>query len=226
MSVLDSNANAPQIKTDFERIAVGALGGLSAVLVKYLSQDHASVIQFFSSSLPRSAIISIIGGYIVLAPILIILGAIIGWVAGETNRVKLFALGISAPALITTWSSGNTTKLADALDMLSPNIAVAQSGIVEGINSFFGNVDRTYLIYVGSFSNKENSNRIIRAINSDVKSLHAVETEFVDPQGKHWYRVYIVQRFSIKEALDTRERLLKSKVVSEAKLVQSFDQVQ
>lgn len=226
MAVVDTGSNAPQVHSDFERIAVGALGGLSAVMVKYLSQDHASVIQYFSTNLPTSALISIIGGYIVLAPILILLGAIIGWVAGETNRVKLFALGISAPALITTWSTGNTTKIADLLDTLSPNAAMAQSSIAEGISSFFGNADRSYIIYVGSFSNKENSDRIIRDINDGAKSLHAVEKEFVDPQGKHWRRVYIVQRFSIKEALDTRDRLLRSKAVTEAKLVQAFDQVQ
>jgi hypothetical protein len=224
MAVVDTGDNSPRVKSDLERIAVGALGGLAAVMAKYISQDHASVVQFFSTNLPASAILSIIGGYFILTPILVILGAIIGWIAAETNRVKLFALGISAPALITTLSSGSSTKLVDAIDILGPNTAIAQGTIAEGLSSFFGSVDRTYVVYVGSFSNKENSDRITNSINNNVRSLHVIQKEFVDSQNRRWYRVYVVQRFSIKEALDVRERLLKSKVVSEAKIVQGFDE--
>lgn len=223
MALPDPNPAGPIVTSDPQRIVVGALGGLAAVLVKYISQDHASVVQFFSTDLPRSAVFSIVGGYIVLTPILMILGGIIGWVAAETNRMKLFALGISAPALVTTWSSGGTIKVSDILDNLAPSTAVAQGGIAEGIGSFFGNVDRTYLIYVGSFSNRENSDRIVNKINNEVSSLYTIQREFTDAGGRLWHRVYVVQRFSLREALDIRERLLRSKVVDEAKLVQKFD---
>src|SRR4029078_9966153 len=91
-----------QVNSNIERVLVGGLGGLAAILVKYISQDHASVVQFISTNtkagLPLSAIIDIVGGYFILAPMVIVLGAMIGWVSSETQRLKLFALGVSAPA--------------------------------------------------------------------------------------------------------------------------------
>jgi hypothetical protein len=204
-------------------VLVGGLGGLAAILVKYISQDHASVVQFISThtkaGLPLSAIIDIVGGYFILAPMVIVLGAMIGWVSSETQRLKLFALGVSAPALITTLSSGNSVKLT----LLEPSSAYAQSAqdSNSGLGAFFGGTDKPYAIYVGSFATQAKIDRILTAINEQTKSLHAITVDVTDPAGNKLKRIYVLQLFGLKEALDVRDKLLQSHLVDEATITRS-----
>jgi hypothetical protein len=212
-----------QVNSNFERVIVGGLGGLAAVLVKYISQDHAAVVQFISThtkaGLPLSTIVDIVGGYFILAPIVIVLGAMIGWVSSETQRLKLFALGVSAPALITTLSSGNSVKVA----LLEPSSAYAQStpDLSANISSLFGGTDKPYAIYVGSFATQTKVDRIVNTINEQTKSLHAITADVTDANGNKLKRIYILQLFGIKEALDVREKLLQSGLVDEATITRS-----
>jgi hypothetical protein len=213
------------VNSNIERVLVGGLGGLAAILVKYISQDHASVAAFISThtkaGLPLSAIIDIVGGYFILAPMIIVLGAIIGWVSNENQRIKLFALGVSAPALITTLSSGSSVKLT----LLEPSSAYAQSAqdgsLSTGLSSFFGGTDKPYAIYVGSFANPEKINRIVNAINDQTKSLHAITVDVTDAAGNKLKRIYVLQLFGVKEALDVRDKLLQSGIVDEATITRS-----
>jgi hypothetical protein len=212
------------INSNRERALVGALGGFAAVLVKYISQDHAAVASFLAThskaGLPFSAITDIVGGYFILAPMIIALGAIIGWVSNEDQRIKLFALGVSAPALITTLSSGNSVKVS----LLELSSAYAQS--VQGVlGSFFGSSDRPYAIYVGSFSNQTNIDRILNTINNETKSLHAITSEVTDKDGKKFQRIYVLQLFGLKEALDVRDKLLLSKVVDMATITKGTSSI-
>jgi hypothetical protein len=213
------------VNSSLERVLVGGLGGLAAILVKYISQDHASVVSFISThtraGLPLSAVIDIVGGYFILAPMIIVLGAMIGWVSNETQRLKLFALGVSAPALITTLSSGNSVKLT----LLEPSSAYAQSAqdgsLSSGLSSFFGGTDRPYAIYVGSFATQEKIDRILNAINDQTKGLHAITVDVTDTAGNKLKRIYVLQLFGIKEALDVRDKLLQSRIVDEATITRS-----
>jgi hypothetical protein len=204
-----------QVTSNLERVIVGGLGGLAAVLVKYISQDHAAVVQFISThtkaGLPLSTILDIVGGYFILAPIVIVLGAMIGWVSSETQRLKLFALGVSAPALLTTLSSGNGVKLA----LLEPSSAYADD-VSARVGALFASTDRPYAIYVGSYSSQANIDRIVSTINEQTKSLYAITTDVVDSKGNKLKRIYVLQLFGIKEALDVRDRLLSSGLVEEA----------
>jgi hypothetical protein len=213
------------VNSSIERVLVGGLGGLAAILVKYISQDHAAVVQFISThtkaGLPLSAIIDIVGGYFILGPMVIVLGAMIGWVSSETQRLKLFALGVSAPALITTLSSGNSVKLA----LLEPSSAYAQSvqdsSLAPGLSAFFGGTDKPYAIYVGSFATQAKIDRIVNAINEQTKSLHAITVDVTDAGGNKLKRIYVLQLFGIKEALDVRDKLLQSGIVDEATITRS-----
>ncbi|MEM9105924.1 MAG: hypothetical protein AAGC96_09720 [Pseudomonadota bacterium] len=86
---------------------VGGIGGLAAICTKYLGQDH----QFVVSALAvdnTDAVVTMLIGYAIIGPILIFLGAVFGWASGEQNRIKLLALGISAPALVTTYAGGQS----------------------------------------------------------------------------------------------------------------------
>ncbi len=212
--------NSLYVNSNSERVLVGALGGLCAVLVKYISQDHGAVASFISThtkaGLPLSSIIDIVGGYFILAPLIIILGGIIGWVSAENQKIKLFALGVSAPALVTTFSSGSSVKLS-FLEPASAYAQVAQDGsIVTGLNSFFGGIDKPYAIYVGSFATQAKIDRIVNAINEQTKSLRAITVDITDSNGNKLKRIFIVQLFGLKEALDVRDKLLQSKLVDEA----------
>lgn len=86
---------------------VGGIGGLAAICTKYLGQDH----QFVVSALAvdnTDAVLTMAIGYAIIGPILIFLGAVFGWASGEQNKIKLLALGISAPALVTTYAGGQS----------------------------------------------------------------------------------------------------------------------
>lgn len=102
-----------------EKVLVGALGGMSAVCVKFLGQDYTTLVEQ-GANLSADQLFAFKIGYGVLTPILIFLGAVLAWVSEESNRLKLLAIGIAAPALITTWSGG--TKPADAAPQISMNI--------------------------------------------------------------------------------------------------------
>jgi hypothetical protein len=205
-----------------ERALVGGLGGLCAILAKYVSQDHATVMQYMDSNLPSSKLFTLIAGYLILTPILMILGAIIAGVTDEANRLKVFALGISAPALITTMSSGNSgIKIADIIDFLRPSTAIAQSNPVQqGLDSFFGSSERTYVVYLGSFKEKGTADRIMQKIN-ETRSIRAFSTEFTSDQGL-FYRVYATSLLSLKDALSLRSSLLRSGIVSEAAITEDM----
>ncbi len=214
-------SNSLYVNSNLERVIVGALGGFAAVLVKYISQDHASVVTFIQTyaqaGLPFSAILNIVGGYFILAPMIIMLGGIIGWVSNEFQRVKLFFLGVSAPALITTLSTGSAARVATIFE---PSSAYAQTiqdgGISAGLSSFFGGSDRPYAIYVGSFGTPDKITRIVDAINNQTKSLHAITVDITDANGNNLKRIYVLQLFALKEALDVRDKLLQSHLVDEA----------
>jgi hypothetical protein len=221
--MVNLEAGEPNVTSDIQRAIIGGLGGFAAILVKYLSHDHAAVVSYISTpvaALPAGAnLLSIVWGYLILTPILIFLGAIIGWVSYERHRVKLFFLGVSAPALVTTLPPVDlgTKKVAE---LIEPSPALAQSQ--GNISSYFADGDRSYAIYMGSYTQPEMYNRIIKTINADVKSLHAFTTDFTDRNGTQFKRLFVVQRFSLKEALDVRERLLKSHIVEEAAITASL----
>lgn len=123
----------------FSSILIGALGGLAAVSVKYLGQDHSFVTQ--NLQLGQTANLwALLIGYIILTPILMFLGGLLACMSGEVNRIKLLAIGVAAPALITTWAGGatpdhppinaggaNSAHLIDNFSLVSP--AFAQENI-------------------------------------------------------------------------------------------------
>jgi hypothetical protein len=89
-----------------QRVTIGALGGLASGLVKFVSQDYAVIFQNYGE-LIRVHGAAFLSGYILVYLVLTIIGAIVGYVnSGEPNRMKLFFLAISAPALITTAAGG------------------------------------------------------------------------------------------------------------------------
>src|SRR5574341_507180 len=100
--------------TTIEKVAIGALGGLAAVCVKFLGQDYHYVVTQ-ASNLARDRVNDLIIGYSVLTPILVFLGGLLTWASDETKRLKLLAIAVSAPALITTWAGGSKPESSSNL---------------------------------------------------------------------------------------------------------------
>ena len=111
--------------SNIEKAILGALGGLSAVLVKFLGQDYANVVAH-ASNLTADQLLSYKVGYGLLTPILMFLGAFVAWLSDEQKRIKVVALAVAAPAMITTWSGGYKVDLLAFNDLLAPS-AYAQA---------------------------------------------------------------------------------------------------
>jgi hypothetical protein len=147
----------------FGRITVGCMGGLAAVATKYLGQDHAYFLRLLDLD-DRVKIANLLFGYEIMAPFLIFLGGLVGWASYENHRLKLLAIAVAAPALITTWAGGATTATKFALDLISPahaqgtasDAAQASPSAIEGIKLFFGigKDEERYRVIAGTFKDR------------------------------------------------------------------------
>lgn len=222
---VELKAGDPDISSNAARVVIGALGGLAAILVKYIGHDHETFVDWLTT--PPAAFLGAakelpkgIVGDLILAPILMLLGAIIGWVSNETHKVKLFLLGVSAPALIA--SSGldpSVKRVGELKDALAPTQTFAQvspsSTPNNNLRALFSDSDKNFVLYLGSYLNPEYSTQILEAING-TKNLYGFSTDFVDQRGKQFKRLFVVQRFSLSEAVDARKKLLGVKVGRDA----------
>jgi hypothetical protein len=209
--------------TNIERAIIGALGGLSAVLVRYLSQDHAVIMQALDAGIPFTKTAKLVFDYSIVTPITVVLGGIIGWIVEESNKMKVFAMAVSAPALITTWAGASSShKSADLQDLLQPARAFAQQiedkrpNVSDAFATFSTDRDHTYAVHVGSFTVKDNADQLLARINTQSKTLRGFTGEYRDPQGQLFHRVFVIQLLTLRDALALREALLKSRAVTYA----------
>jgi len=236
---------------NLQRLLVGGLGGLAAVLVRYLSRDHDTVLLLIESDIPLAAkeFRKLWAGYLVFTPIMILLGAMIGWISEETHKVKLFALGVSAPALITTYSAAQPEKRVafepgfisyayanpsgqrydSEIKARSSEILISEENNfplkLAQLREFFGNSDSpVYLVQVGSFIDKTKANQLAARINKEGTSIRAFVSE-LGSSGGVMYRVLVAQGLSLRDALLVRRNLQASGIVKDAFLkdVNSLD---
>jgi|GEM_PF-3014191 len=86
----------------FQRFMWGLLGGAASIAAKIYGEGAMGI-----AAIVRSAEFAEVVGYFSVAGALLFLGAVIGSaVRSENNPIKLIAIAASAPALITTWSTG------------------------------------------------------------------------------------------------------------------------
>lgn len=176
-------------------VLIGALGGMAAICVKYLGQDHGFVTQQLEVG-NVAKIYSMGIGYAILAPILLFLGGLLAWVSGEVNRMKLLAIGVAAPALITTWAGGavpdqipqpamDVPGRAGLLQEFLPiTPALAQTGVTrqqpdvsvtQGVKLFFGigKQEQRYWVIVGSYDTETEAARKAAIINAEAPEMKA-----------------------------------------------------
>lgn len=224
--------------SSIEKVILGALGGLSAVLVKFLGQDYANVVDH-ASNLTADQLLAYKVGYGLLTPILMFLGAFIAWLSEEQKRIKVVALAIAAPAMITTWSGGHKTGSSIAFnDFLVPS-AYAQSTnsvnkkidpanpdavtekdawqqIQKGVGTFFGygKEPQKYWVIVGSYKDKDAAQQFADRINAEDKTLNAWVG--LRLPGNDFYPVIVGDYAFLSEAKELKRKALTSKLIRDA----------
>ena len=173
------------------RIIVGGVAGLASLAAKFLGQDAYYISKWYYSTDLADIVNykSLILLYFIMGPALIFLGAIVCWAADETNRLKLIALGVAAPAMITTFAGGPKTDthsvraawyqeispISPALAQAeTPNCATADASIVQGAKLFFGlGGAQDYWVIVGSYTDKNDADELAKTINAKHPEMKA-----------------------------------------------------
>jgi len=225
--------------TGLEKIILGSLGGLSAVAVKFLGQDFPTLAAH-AADLSAEQIFNYKVGYGILTPILMFLGAFVAWLSEEQKRMKLVAIAIAAPAMITTWSGGVKPETVVASFNLTKSV-YAQTGsvlrgvpiagnpdeekekstwqqIMGGFNTFFGygKQPKKYWVIVGSFKDRTQAQRYAKRINQEDSTLNAWIGVKVPPN--EYYPVIVGGYSYLSEARALKERALATKIVTDGYL--------
>lgn len=176
-----------------KKTVIGALGGLAAVCVKFLGQDYLFVVDN-AANLDPDTITSMVVGYGILTPILMFLGGLCGALCDETSPLKVLAIGIAAPAMITTYAGGTKTEEDSKTDLNSFNLKIIGTAFAEeepsstvikektvidkvtdGVKFFFGygKKIKQYWVIVGSYTDEKEAEKFANLINQKDKSLKA-----------------------------------------------------
>ncbi|RED48573.1 SPOR domain-containing protein [Aestuariispira insulae] len=221
------SADTPEL-TGVQRILIGVSGGLAAGIVKYLGQDHARA---FPSDeiINMNMVVSILIGTAVLCLALAIVGAICTWAStGEKSRIRLLAIAVAAPSMITTYFGGDSSsQVIASLQTQQTDVAAGifisnahaqaveddnrvkqyeQPGILDlavgGLKSVLRVGERQYWIVVGSFENRGDAKAFIQRIDSVDKGLGA----FVGLKSNGFYPVLVGGLLPRSEAKEVLER--------------------
>lgn len=210
--------NGTIVTRGWSRAAVGALGGLSAVIVKYITQDNATVVSFISqysadpTAIPFNGFLPYIVTYAIYTPALLFLGGVIGWVSGEKIAVKLFALGVSAPALITTWSPASPPAQTQLAATGASSVLVTEA-YAASIAQPFG-----YVVQAGAFAGPDPAKKLEENINARNGALRAFVVQVNDSTPAP-YKVRVLSYMSFGDALQLRQALLNEGFTEDAILV-------
>ena len=86
------------------RIVIGALGGFAALCTKFLAHDQTLFNEYLDSS-NMQALWGLAIAYLIVGLIVMFLGGLLAWATeDERSHMKLLAIGVAAPALVTTWA--------------------------------------------------------------------------------------------------------------------------
>lgn len=168
------------------RAFIGALGGLAAWMSKLLALDAAKLSQLVEQEQWVEATELKVTIFIVL-PILVFLGAVVAWLTDENLRMKLFAIGVSAPAIIAPWTTKAVLNDVASLDHAGfVTTAHAQTvkapgrgGIFDGLKILLGIQDlpdpkaERYWVIVSSHADLDAAFRTVADVNRQKPELAA-----------------------------------------------------
>ena len=191
---IDDNVTPADVKAQkpihwIERTAIGIMGGLAAAASKVIGLDAqiaAALVDWdmFSSAHELKVMI------LIHTPILMALGGMLAYMIEENVRIKVFAIGVSAPALITPWLSNPVVKPLDEMRADSgwfelapmawandqPGASTPTSSRLEGLEYLlkFNTSDdpsRRYWVIVGSHKDINEANKQVAAIKAAAPEL-------------------------------------------------------
>lgn len=172
------------MRDDIRRFILGCLGGLAAALSKVLALDTERLAVLFYAA-DATAVNDLRVTIFIFTPILMFLGGIVGAVSGETHRMKLLAIGCSAPALLAPWTTGELSSAARPLVAsigITPAFAQVEQvrqpsndfatglAVLLGITSV---EDQRYWVIVGSEPKLDQAKALAAAINATAPQLEA-----------------------------------------------------
>jgi hypothetical protein len=189
----------------WQRLLCGGAGGLAAVCVKFIS----TTLPHIEEAGANSQIADLLLAYYFTTPILIFLGGTVAVLMQETQAIKLFIIGISAPALVTTWGGGGgggkpargqqTPAAIEHKVGINPlffiGSAQAQTdsenkepdrrSVIErlgnGLQIYFGyeKIEKRYWVVAGSFKSREDAGKMADDLNKDIEASKAEHRAFV-----------------------------------------------
>lgn len=191
------------------RALIGAAGGLLSLCAKFVGQDF----EYFQYLLDANETVKMANlgiGYLVVGSVIILMGVIIALFVEESNKMKLLAIAVSAPALITTWSGSgvaaklNPPKLGSLL--ISTAYAADASTVrespsfIDGVKMFFGygRDQKSFRVVVGSYMDPDEAERAAASLNKAVPGLGAQVGE--RRRGNPYYPVVISDYAPYSEA--------------------------
>lgn len=168
------------------RFLIGALGGFAAWLSKLLALDAATLGQLVEHQLWVQAAELKVSIFVIL-PVLVFLGALVAWLTEESMRMKLFAIGVSAPAIIAPWTAKSVlpeVAMIEQFGFVQPAIAQSgaaptNSGVGEGLKFLFGftpapnPATQRYWVIVGSHRDLDEAFAGAKAVNNRDPRLNA-----------------------------------------------------
>ena len=208
----------------WHKIVIGGLGALTPIIMNLLAVDLEAL-------LVKVTLFALIG-YILRGLVLFFLGGVIAYLhKDENNRLKIFELGIVAPALITALINAGNVQVPKATDqthgshtgsIISIPSAYAQPTQEEEIRTFSlpeetraqqfwrgltgSSPERAWYVIVGSHLKVEDAEKQAQQINQ--KNLGFTAEVYAPYGGNPYYGVVIGANLTHKEARELRQQAI------------------
>ena len=184
-STLEENLEPKRRLGIADKILISVFAGVAPIATKYLARD---------SGTPIEELYSI---YLSTGACLVFLAAVMCYLSKETDRMKMFMLAVSAPALISNMSAESNgylpitdsnlraslpitvTTAAIASESVSDDMPVISIGFTENVKRYFGKASRDttdarkYWVIVLSTKDEEFAKRTAIKINQIQPELNA-----------------------------------------------------
>jgi len=208
----------------WQRILIGGLGALTPVIMNLVAVDLEAL-------LVKLTLLALIG-YILRGLVLFFLGGVMAYLhKDENNRLKIFELGIVAPALITALINAGNVQVPKATvqkygtatgSIISIPSAYAQPTEKEEIKTFSlpeetraqqfwrgltgSTPERVWFVIVGSHLKMEDAEEQAQQINQ--KNLGFTAEVYAPYGGNPYYGVIIGANLTYKEAEELRQQAI------------------
>lgn len=208
--------------SDRQRFLFAGLGGIMPTLLNLIVIDLETL-------LLSVTVLSVLS-YLIRVLALFAIGGVVGWLnRGERDPIKLFQLGIAAPALITAAMNGGRVSLPDAPAAPSQQVswyilsqAYARTDTADNVKQFampeetsvqqiyrgfFGALPKNvWFVIAGSHVTQEAAEKQVRQIRDNYRDFSA---EIYAPYGGNpYYAVVIGAQLTIQDAKQLQQKAI------------------